>query len=61
MCLVKFPKKGNIKNKSCPRELNEFELSSTSDVLVPSLLSGRDIGTDGNLEIPMVHEWWLKW
>ena len=51
----KFPMKGNINNNSSLIELNEFELSSISDVPVPSLLSGRDTGTDGNLEVPMVH------
>ena len=40
-----FLGKVNIKNRSSLRELNVSELSSTSDVLVPSLLSGRDIRT----------------
>ena len=51
-----FPRKENIKNKSSLRELNKFELSSTSDVLVVSLLNGSDIGTEGNLRVPIIHD-----
>ena len=51
-----FSMKENIENKSSLKESNQFELSSTSDVLIPSLMSGRDIRMDGNLKVPMVHD-----